>query len=167
MEKTRRIFNEMILNKGNVGKFAVEWLEFYDLEKLYGDEKHQRKLLNRALNEVKDATEKEIIYELLLKFEKLNGNVHQFNTLYWKYEQFKLARQIELAANAAKKFEKKQPPIKTAKKPETIRPKDKSAGGDDTSKSIKVEKQQQQQQQIKAPLNNLKRKVILNRDVEI
>ena len=150
MEKSRRIFNEMIITKGNVGKFAVEWLEFYDLEKLYGDEKHQRKLLNRALNEVKDNAEKEIIYDLLFKFEKFTGNVNQYNAIYWKYQQFKQQRQIELANLANKKYEKPQnKPFKkteshqTEKKPAII------AG--DASKTSKPS------QQLNS--NNLKRKV--------
>ena len=98
----------MILSKGNVGKFAVEWLEFYDMEKLYGDEKHQRKLLNRALNEIKDNSEKEIIYDLLIKFEKLSGNISQFNAVNCKYQQFKQQLQLELSNFKHKKTEKQQ-----------------------------------------------------------
>ncbi len=138
----------MIITKGNVGKFAVEWIEFYDLEKMYGDEKHQRKLLNRALNEVRDNLEKEIIYELIFKFEKLNGNVNQFNAFYWKYQQFKQNLQIELANKVTKKTDKvqtkpfKKQDFKTAEKKDT------------QSESIKPPKSSQQ-----IVSNNLKRKV--------
>jgi hypothetical protein len=148
MEKSRRIFNEMIITKGNVGKFAVEWIEFYDLEKVYGDEKHQRKLLNRALNEVRDNTEKEIIYDLLFKFEKLNGNINQFNVFYWKYQQFKQSLQIELASKPNRKIEKVLP--KSFKKTES-RPSDKNAQQDEGSKNAKPNQQ--------LVSNNLKRKV--------
>lgn len=148
MEKARKIFNEMIITKGNVGKFAVEWIEFYDLEKMYGDEKHQRKLLNRALNEVRDNLEKEIIYELIFKFEKLNGNVNHFNAFYWKYQQFKQNLQIELANKVTKKTDKvqtkpfKKQDVKTAEKKDT------------QGESIKPPKSSQQ-----LVSNNLKRKV--------
>ena len=74
MDQCRKIYNEMILAKSDQCKYSSVWIEFYDLEREFGDEKHQRKLLNRALNEVLSVDEKEIIYELLVKFEKLNGN---------------------------------------------------------------------------------------------
>lgn len=110
MEKARKIYNEMILDKANNNKFSSVWLEFYDLEKQFGDEKHQRKLLYRALNDVSNNDEKEIIYDHLHKFEKLNGNINQFNNFYTKYEQFMQQRRIELAqlAESNKKNNKKK-----------------------------------------------------------
>jgi hypothetical protein len=103
MEKARKIFNEMIITRGSLSKYAHDWVEFYDIEKVYGDEKHQRKLLNRALNEVVDNNEKEVIFELLYKFEKLNGNAHQFSNVFSKYEQFKELRKLEFSSK--KQFE--------------------------------------------------------------
>jgi len=97
MEKCRKIYNEMILSKGNISKYAQVWLEFYELEKQFGDEKHQRKLLNRAVNELESNDEKEIVYEELLKFEKLNGNVHQFGNFNLRYQQFRQLRDKEIA----------------------------------------------------------------------
>lgn len=98
MERTRKIYNERILAKSNLGEYSSEvWLEYYALEMQFGDEKHQRKLLNRALNELKDDREKEIIYEVLLKFEKLNGNISQFSSINEKYEQFKQKVLAELS----------------------------------------------------------------------
>ncbi len=109
MEKARRIYNEMIFGKSDIGKItSTIWIEFYELEKQYGDDKHQRKLLNRALNELTDNTEKEIVYDLLVKFEKLNGNIHQFSSIYAKYEQFKALREAELAE---KRTRTKKPPV--------------------------------------------------------
>lgn len=84
----------MILNKGQLGKYSSAiWAEFFEVEREYGDEKHQRKLLHRAINELEEEEEKEIIYELTLKFEKLNGNVAQFSSFYVKYEAFKANRE--------------------------------------------------------------------------
>jgi predicted transcriptional regulator len=112
MEKARKIFNEMIITRGSLSKYAHDWAEFYEIEKVYGDEKHQRKLLNRAVNEVVESNEKEVIYDLLYKFEKLNGNAHQFNSVYTKYEQFKEMRQLELISKKqidnSKNFVKKE-----------------------------------------------------------
>ena len=90
MDQSRRIYNEMIIAKSDHYKYSPIWIEFYDLEKQFGDEKHQRKLLNRALNEVVASEDKEVIYEILVKFEKLNGSVQQFSNVYYKYEAFKL-----------------------------------------------------------------------------
>ena len=75
----------MILSKSDYCKYSSVWLEFYDLEREFGDEKHQRKLLMRALNEVSSINDTEIIYDLLIKFEKLNGNIQQYSSIYLKY----------------------------------------------------------------------------------
>ena len=91
MEHARKIYNEQIMCKGSIGKHASEWLEFYDLERSYGDEKHQRKLLTRALNQLDANNDREraVILHELLKFEKLNGNVSQANNAFMRYEEFK------------------------------------------------------------------------------
>ncbi|CAF0720727.1 unnamed protein product [Brachionus calyciflorus] len=90
MDKSRKIYNEMILAKSDIGEISHEvWIDFYQLEIQYGDEKHQRKLLNRALNELKYDTDKQVILELLVNFEKLNGNIGHFKTAYHKYEILK------------------------------------------------------------------------------
>lgn len=98
------MYNEMILAKSEIGKItSTIWLDFYDLEKQFGDEKHQRKLLNRALNELDDDEEKLVVYEQLIKFERLNGNIHQFSAIYAKYEQFKHTREIKRQNEASQK----------------------------------------------------------------
>lgn len=132
MDQCRKIYNEMILSKSDYCKYSSVWLEFYDLEREFGDEKHQRKLLMRALNEVTSINDKEIIYDLLIKFEKLNGNIQQYSSIYLKYEQFKLEqeqkKQQQIGNNKTKKQfnssetngqNKKQPQTQssTAKKP--------------------------------------------------
>ena len=83
----------MILSKSDYCKYSSVWLEFYDLEREFGDEKHQCKLLMPALNEVSSINDKEIIYDLLIKFEKLNGNIQQYSSIYLKYEQFRLEQE--------------------------------------------------------------------------
>lgn len=140
MEQCRKIYNEMIIAKSDHCKYSPIWIEFYNLETQFGDEKHQRKLLNRALNEVVSSDDKEIIYDLLLKFEKLNGNVQQYSNIYFKYEQFKL-EQEKLRLETKKKFE--------PKKEQTQKPKP----------SAKKEPTNRQTEKAKSePSNNLKRK---------
>lgn len=144
MEKARKIYNEMILAKSDIGSYASSiWLEFYDLEKQHGDEKHQRRLLQRALNELVDLNEKEFIYDSFLKFEKLNGNVHQFAAIYAKYDNFKREQAAQLAAELAKKqsFDKNN---QSKKKKDTTNPKPQPKV--DASKKL-------------TEVNNLKRKV--------
>ncbi len=105
MEKSRKIFNDMILAKTNAAKFAQIWIEFFELEKEFGDVKHQRKLLNRALNEV-NMDEKEVIYEVFFRFEKYSGNVQQQANIYFRYEQFKEVSRVIAARKKVKTQQK-------------------------------------------------------------
>jgi squamous cell carcinoma antigen recognized by T-cells 3 len=95
IEGARKIWNERIINKPSFSLYASEWLEFLELEKEFGDEKHQRKVLTRALHECQDKggdkgkENRQLILETYYKFEKLNGNVHQFNNAFMKLEHFK------------------------------------------------------------------------------
>lgn len=125
MEKSRKIYNEMILAKTDAARYSQIWLEFYDLEKDYGDKKHQRKLLNRALNEV-NMDEKDIIYETFFKFEKLNGNVIQHSNIYFRYEQFKEISLLIAARKQNKAQKKEQTSQLTVQKP-TFTPQIKSS----------------------------------------
>ena len=129
MEKSRKIYNEMILGKSDIGKLTSSiWLEFFDLEKQYGDEKHQRKLLNRALNELNEnENEIEILFDELLKFEKLNGNAQQLSNIYSKYEQFKQKKEAakavaQLARNKSNEQEKRsKQPVKLVEKGKLVK----------------------------------------------
>ena len=115
MDRARKIFNEMILAKSDIGKITSSiWVEFYDLERKYGDEKHQRKLLSRALLELTDNAEKEVVYDLIVKFEKLNGNIYQFSTVYTKYEHFRSLRAAEIAEKRAAAQSKKNASLVTS-----------------------------------------------------
>lgn len=140
MEQCRKIYNEMIIAKSDHCKYSPIWIEFYNLETQFGDEKHQRKLLNRALNEVVSSDDKEIIYDLLLKFEKLNGNVQQYSNVYFKYEQFKL-EQEKFRLETKKKFEPKKDQIQKQQS------------------NAKKEPMSRRTETKSEPSNNLKRKV--------
>lgn len=127
----------MILAKSDIGEVSSEiWIDFYQLEIQYGDEKHQRKLLNRALNELKYDAEKQIIFELLNKFEKLNGNIGHFSSVYNKYELFKNKLQVEYLKNQQKitqKQPREQQPQKAKQKQKLTQPEEKK----DESKGVK------------------------------
>jgi hypothetical protein len=159
MDQCRKIYNEMILAKSDQSKYSSVWIEFYDLEKEFGDEKHQRKLLNRALNEVASAEEKEIIYEILIKFEKLNGNVQQYSCVYFKYEQFKhdqsVAKQAVLASKKKTDTSNKKDLVKFKQNP--------AKTNNDFSNGLKNKQigQIKSEQPKQENGNNLKRKVSL------
>jgi hypothetical protein len=157
MEKARKIYNEMILDKSDIGKITSSiWIEFYDLERKFGDEKHQRKLLNRALSELTDQNEKEIIFDSLFKFEKLNGNTNQFSNVYFKYEQFKLLKNQEQAERLSKSMQVAQQKSNGAtidqNKKGGAQQRGKQNGADFKGKSFDEFQKSKQQ-------NNLKRKV--------
>lgn len=103
----------MILAKSDIGQVSSEiWLDFYQLETQYGDEKHQRKLLYRALNELRYDQDKQVIYELLIDLEKLTGNIGQFSSVFFKNEElnFKLKSQYINQQNSDTKIEHRQKP---------------------------------------------------------
>lgn len=131
MEKTRKIFNEMILDKSQLGKYSSSiWLEFCELERQFGDEKHERKLLTRALNELVDDDEREFMYEAAQRFEKLNGSVQQYARVYGKFEAFRARRAAEKE--------------KAAKEAASAAKNNKTAGGKPGAGSSKQQKSQQQ-----------------------
>lgn len=136
MEQARKIWNEMIIQKG-MGKYSQEWIEYFNFEREFGDEKHQRKVLYRALNEVTDSPE--VICDLLLKFEKYNGSIDSYWSAYTRVSK-ELSKISEESAKKAKNI-----------------PNDTS-----NNKKQKNKKQEKKDKVIKkenAPENKLKRKV--------
>jgi hypothetical protein len=141
MEQARKIWNEMIIQRG-LGQLSTEWIEFFQFEKEFGDEKHQRKVLLRGLNESNDS--KEILCDLLLKFEKQNGTIESYTVAKLKCD--KIFNQIN-AEIERKLVEEEEEKVKQNKKPQQKQPqKEKS-------------KPKQQKQDKDAQNKNLKRKV--------
>ncbi|XP_038059123.1 squamous cell carcinoma antigen recognized by T-cells 3-like isoform X2 [Patiria miniata] len=69
MEAARTQWNEiMALGHGNQ---AQMWLEYFNLERSYGDPKHCRKILHRAITAVSDYPE--CLFEALINFEREEG----------------------------------------------------------------------------------------------
>ncbi|KAJ8312590.1 hypothetical protein KUTeg_009963 [Tegillarca granosa] len=75
MERARELWNG-IMTEGH-GNEAVMWLEFYRMERAYGDNKHCRKVLQRAMNSVSDWPE--TIVDAWIEFERVEGTLEQYD----------------------------------------------------------------------------------------
>ncbi|KAG8145989.1 hypothetical protein E2320_012417 [Naja naja] len=69
MQKARELW-DLIMVKGNA-KYANMWLEYYNLERVYGDGLHSRKALYRAVQCTQDYPEH--VCEVLLTLERIEG----------------------------------------------------------------------------------------------
>ncbi|ESO95367.1 hypothetical protein LOTGIDRAFT_188648 [Lottia gigantea] len=133
MTRAREIWNEIMgLGYGNQ---ANMWLEYYKLERAYGDNKHCRKLLQKALNSVTDWPES--ITQAYINFEREEGTLEDYDVAVGRCEaqldrltdrKAKAAEKEEVATQqkkqvrnekkAQKKFEKKTPKKEVMTPPE-------------------------------------------------
>ncbi|XP_054904958.1 squamous cell carcinoma antigen recognized by T-cells 3 [Poeciliopsis prolifica] len=98
MQKARELWDN-IMTKGNA-KYANMWLEYYNLERAYGDMTHCRKALHRAVQCTSDYPEH--VCEVLLTFERVEGTLDDWDTAVQKTET-RLNRINEQRAKAAEK----------------------------------------------------------------
>uniref|UniRef100_A0AAV2MSC0 Spliceosome associated factor 3, U4/U6 recycling protein n=1 Tax=Knipowitschia caucasica TaxID=637954 RepID=A0AAV2MSC0_KNICA len=98
MQKARELWDS-IMTKGNA-KFANMWLEYYNLERSYGDTVHCRKALHRAVQCTSDYPEH--VCEVLLTFERVEGSLEDWDLALQKTET-KLNRINEQRAKVAEK----------------------------------------------------------------
>ncbi|KAM4577241.1 squamous cell carcinoma antigen recognized by T-cells 3 isoform 2-T2 [Odontesthes bonariensis] len=98
MQKARELWDS-IMTKGNA-KYANMWLEYYNLERSYGDSTHCRKALHRAVQCTSDYPEH--VCEVLLTFERVEGSLEDWDTAVQKTET-RLNRVNEQRAKAAVK----------------------------------------------------------------
>ncbi|XP_064613155.1 squamous cell carcinoma antigen recognized by T-cells 3-like [Liolophura sinensis] len=98
MEKARELWGS-VMAEGH-GNEAVMWLEYLKLERLFGDTKHCRKLLQRALNSASDWPES--IVEAFLNFEREEGTFETYDQAVIKCEA-QMERVSERRAVAAEK----------------------------------------------------------------
>uniref|UniRef100_A0A0B7B9N7 RRM domain-containing protein n=2 Tax=Arion vulgaris TaxID=1028688 RepID=A0A0B7B9N7_9EUPU len=99
-EKAREIWNQ-IMQSGH-GSEAALWLQYYRLERMFGDNKHCRRILQKALNSVTDWPE--TIIKAYLNFEREEGDLEQYDTALVKCEA-QMERINERRAKAAEKEE--------------------------------------------------------------
>ncbi|KAM3611807.1 uncharacterized protein V6R79_024445 [Siganus canaliculatus] len=98
MQKARELWDS-IMTKGNA-KYANMWLEYYNLERSYGDPVHCRKALHRAVQCTSDYPEH--VCEVLLTFERVEGTLEDWDTAVQKTET-RLNRINEQRAKVAEK----------------------------------------------------------------
>ncbi|KAL2092793.1 hypothetical protein ACEWY4_012591 [Coilia grayii] len=98
LQKARELW-ENIMMKGNA-KYANMWLEYYNLERCYGNSVHCRKVLHRAVQSTSDYPEH--VCEVLLTFERVEGSLEDWDAAVQKTET-KLSRVTEQRARAAEK----------------------------------------------------------------
>ncbi|GFR93553.1 squamous cell carcinoma antigen recognized by T-cells 3, partial [Elysia marginata] len=98
MEKAREIWN-MIMQGGHGAKASL-WLQYYRLERMFGDNKHCRRILQRALNSVTDWPES--ITHAYITFEREEGDLEQYDTAVARCEA-QMERVNERRAKASEK----------------------------------------------------------------
>ncbi|XP_076006887.1 spliceosome associated factor 3, U4/U6 recycling protein [Genypterus blacodes] len=98
IQKARELWDS-IMTKGNA-KFANMWLEYYNLERSYGDPIHCRKALHRAVQCTTDYPEH--VCEVLLTFERVEGSLEDWDLAVQKTET-RLNRVNEQRAKVAEK----------------------------------------------------------------
>uniref|UniRef100_W5LJ04 Spliceosome associated factor 3, U4/U6 recycling protein n=1 Tax=Astyanax mexicanus TaxID=7994 RepID=W5LJ04_ASTMX len=98
MQKARELWDS-IMTKGNA-KYANMWLEYYNLERSYGDAAHCRKALHRAVQCTTDYPEH--VCEVLLTFERVEGSLEDWDVAVQKTES-RLNRVNEQRVKAAEK----------------------------------------------------------------
>ncbi|KAG9354945.1 hypothetical protein JZ751_001658 [Albula glossodonta] len=98
MQKARELWDSIMM-KGNA-KYANMWLEYYNLERSYGDVLHCRKALHRAVQCTADYPEH--VCEVLLTFERVEGSLEDWDTAVQKTET-RLSRVNEQRAKVAEK----------------------------------------------------------------
>ncbi|XP_036453812.1 squamous cell carcinoma antigen recognized by T-cells 3 [Colossoma macropomum] len=98
MQKARELWDS-IMTKGNA-KYANMWLEYYNLERSYGDAVHCRKALHRAVQCTSDYPEH--VCEVLLTFERVEGSLEDWDAAVQKTES-RLNRVNEQRVKAAEK----------------------------------------------------------------
>uniref|UniRef100_A0A673GQ77 Spliceosome associated factor 3, U4/U6 recycling protein n=1 Tax=Sinocyclocheilus rhinocerous TaxID=307959 RepID=A0A673GQ77_9TELE len=98
MQKARELWDS-IMTKGNA-KHANMWLEYYNLERSYGDASHCRKALHRAVQCTSDYPEH--VCDVLLNFERVEGSLEDWDAAVQKTET-KINRVNEQRARVAEK----------------------------------------------------------------
>ncbi|XP_076434791.1 spliceosome associated factor 3, U4/U6 recycling protein-like [Babylonia areolata] len=98
MAGARELWNQ-VMQEG-YGSQASMWLSYYRLERTFGDVKHCRRILQRALNSVTDWLE--CITQAYIDFEREEGTLEDYEVAYSKCEA-QLARVNERKAKAAEK----------------------------------------------------------------
>jgi len=90
IQHARQIWNgRTLMNKTHNQMISNLWKNYYYMELHYGDEKHARRVLYRALNHIQTMDYPLIICDILLEHEKKYGNIEQLKETKEKLRQVK------------------------------------------------------------------------------
>jgi len=90
IEHARQIWNgRTLMNKTHNQIISNLWKNYYYMELHYGDDKHARKVLYRALNYIQSMDYPLIICDILLEHDKKYGNIQQLKETKDKLKQVK------------------------------------------------------------------------------
>ncbi|XP_072043836.1 LOW QUALITY PROTEIN: squamous cell carcinoma antigen recognized by T-cells 3-like [Amphiura filiformis] len=129
MEKARGIWNDVMAS--GYGNQAQMWLEYYNLERTFGDNKHCRKILHRAVNSASDWPES--VCDALVNFEREEGTLETWESAMRRVDA-QLKRVNEQRAMAAEKEAEANKHLEEKKKPpRSERKSGKKYQGEDTS----------------------------------
>ncbi|XP_013783856.1 squamous cell carcinoma antigen recognized by T-cells 3-like [Limulus polyphemus] len=99
MTRARELWNN-IINQGRGSEVRI-WLEYANLERAYGDDKHYRRVLLRGLHSATDWPE--TIGEILINFEREEGTLESLDSSIEKYDA-----QIKRLQEKRQKIEEKE-----------------------------------------------------------
>ena len=116
MEKARQLWNELMTTRPDISSQAQNWIAFSRLERVFGDEKHYRKILLRGLTTCSDWPES--IGQILIEYEREEGvSIDSFDEVFEKYENvMKIVNQKRI--NSAQKEIEERKRIRAQKKSE-------------------------------------------------
>ncbi|KAK7072870.1 hypothetical protein SK128_011164 [Halocaridina rubra] len=105
-ERVRDIWNDIIMKRNDNYKKPFLWLEFINLERSYGIEKHCRKLFRRALERVWDNVE--LIGDAYVRFEQESGTLTTMEEFLKRYDDRMIIVKRKRAEDAEKLEAEKQ-----------------------------------------------------------
>ncbi|KAL7647983.1 UNVERIFIED_CONTAM: hypothetical protein RMT77_001599 [Armadillidium vulgare] len=106
IEACRAVWNDYIMRRNQNYKVGNLWIEFLNLERVFGSEKHCRKLYRRALEKVWDDVE--VIGNSFLQFEQELGTIETMNDFDRRYKNKLSAVQKKRMEEAMKEEKKKE-----------------------------------------------------------
>ncbi|XP_068216225.1 squamous cell carcinoma antigen recognized by T-cells 3-like [Palaemon carinicauda] len=99
-DRAREIWNDIIMKRNDNFRNSSLWLEFINLERSFGSEKHCRKLFRRALERVWEPVE--VIGDAYFRFEQELGSLETMEDFHKRYEDRMVIVRRKRADDAAK-----------------------------------------------------------------
>ena len=107
IERARQLWNELMTNRPDIASQAQNWIAFSQLERVFGDEKHYKKVLMRGLTTSSDWPES--VGQILLEFEREEGlSIEAFDEVFEKYENVMKKVNQKRITSAEKEVEEKK-----------------------------------------------------------